>query len=350
MEVKIFHSILHTELMPWTLNQSDIKLINERVKKAGANEPVNQSELAQQIKALILGHSNLIKWIDKQDSNATEPLIELFYSTQLPSFYDAFSKYYSLLINKEVLRIFNAFLFKSKKWSNKIDIIYNTNVALKNIKVLIQQISKQIKERQLENTNINELITCFVLFFLKHKLLTLFFSIQEIHKDNLDEIITVENFYLCELNEPVSKIQPLLYSNNNFEQTITGNEPAQNKLSFGFKKEIEKLRGVITQLCIKNELLNEDMCTKDALVNVLTSKNVFTISTSIYLNCETAVFREIIDKFKPFFSNLKLINIEKSKLFYSKNGILITAQNLSSSKIENPKLKEEISRIFKELQ
>lgn len=347
MEVKIFHSILHTDLMPWTFNKSDIKLIKE--KKPGSKEPANLAELTQQLKALLLDYPDLIKWIDKQNSDTTEPLTELFYSTQLPSFYDAFSKYYSLLISKEALRTFNTFLLKSKKWSNKIDIIYNTNVALKNIKVLIKEASKQIKERQLENDNINEL-TCFVLFFLKHKLLTLFFSVQEIHKDSLDEIITVENFYLYELNEPVSNIQPLLYSDNNFEQTIIDNESAQEKLSFGFKREVEKLRNIVNLLCIKTDLLNEDMCTKDALINVLTSKNVFTTSTCIYLNCETAVFREIIDKLKPSFTNLKLVNIEKSKLVYSKNGTLITAQNLSSSKIENPKLKEEIAKIFKELQ
>ena len=42
--------------------------------------------------------------------------------------------------------------------------------------------------------------------------------------------------------------------------------------------------------------------------------------------------------------------IEKSTAFYSKNGNLITAQNLSAGKVDNPKEKVTIDNILKQVQ
>jgi len=50
------------------------------------------------------------------------------------------------------------------------------------------------------------------------------------------------------------------------------------------------------------------------------------------------------------FTNLKLKAIEKTKAFYSKNGTLITAQNLSAGKVDNPKEKGTIDNILKQMQ
>ena len=85
-------------------------------------------------------------------------------------------------------------------------------------------------------------------------------------------------------------------------------------------------------------------------IEVMASKDLSSTKKQIHIDCETTQFRYIVDKLRPYFRSLTLTNIEKSKLFYSKNGVLITASNLSRNKHHNPKEKETIDSIFKELQ
>jgi hypothetical protein len=125
--------------------------------------------------------------------------------------------------------------------------------------------------------------------------------------------------------------------------------PKQNN-TFSFYGDIKKLEHVIDELCFEVELINEEHNNQKDVLNILLAKDLKKITTEIRLNCETITFRYIINKLQPYFHNLKLIVIEKSALFYSKNGKLITAQNLYSSKIHNPKQKDKIDMIIKHLQ
>ena len=126
--------------------------------------------------------------------------------------------------------------------------------------------------------------------------------------------------------------------------------PVKDKISFGFTGDKEKLKVAIGQLCQKIDLLNEEQTSADALLAVFTSKDLEANTTKVYLNCETTQFRYIIDKIALQFTNLKLKTIEKTKTFYSKNGTLITAQNLSAGKVDNPKEKGTIDSILKQMQ
>ncbi len=123
-----------------------------------------------------------------------------------------------------------------------------------------------------------------------------------------------------------------------------------SKVSFGYKqKDTQKLLAVIIQLNFKIGLLNEMFTSPEQLVQLLTSKDFTKEKIKIYIGCETTQFRYIIDKMKPHFNNFTLISIERSNKFFTLNNIPFTAQNLYSNKIENPKEKESIDKIFQQL-
>ncbi len=137
---------------------------------------------------------------------------------------------------------------------------------------------------------------------------------------------------------------------------ITANEKPQKtngkaaKLTFGFHGDTAKLKSVLSNLCNKIDLLNEEKNNTDELFALLTLKDIKPNSTQIHLGCETAQFRYIIDKLAQHFSNFTQKSIGESEVFYSKKGKQITAQNLYSSKIDNPKDKDAIDKILKQLQ
>lgn len=353
MEINVLHSILHTSLMPWAFDAGNIKFLTEKLKKVGSKEPAFESELIQQLKTLLADYPDLIKWLDKQNTQSPHPLVAHYFTSAFPAYTNNVSKFYSLIISKESLRVFNAFVARSKKWSNKVDAIYQSNILLKSIKALAQQTEKEIQARGLQDApNDQSDLVHFVLHLLLQQLIVLYFDIQEHAKHSLDTIISLEDFYLTELNLPLYAIQQLIsLQKEKSEEFSAGDEaPLSNKFTFGFNGNADNLKTVIRQLCTKADLINEDNTSPDDVVNVLLAKDLTTIETTIHLNCETAIFRYILDKFMPVFSELKFIAIEKSVLFYSKKGNLIKAQNLYSSKIDNPKLKEEIDKIFKHLQ
>ena len=163
----------------------------------------------------------------------------------------------------------------------------------------------------------------------------------------------MEDFYLLDLQQPLSSIQELEYIGNiedinTIEQILT-----QQKLCFGFKDDVVKLQTVINQLCFKIDLLNEEVSSAEELLKVFTAQKILPRSTKIQINCETRVFRYVLDKLRPFFNDLSLANIEKSLIFYSKNDTLLTANNLYVSNKNSsgePKEKETIDKIFKQMQ
>ena len=155
-----------------------------------------------------------------------------------------------------------------------------------------------------------------------------------------------------DLEEPVSNIVYLefiaLPNESSLEQN--SNNTIKDKISFGFTGDKERLKAAIIQLCQKIDLLIDGKTSSDDLFAVLTSRDLEASATKIYLGCETTQFRYIIDKIALQFTNLTLKAIEKTKSFYSKKGTLITAQNLSAGKVDNPKEKGTIDNILKQLQ
>ena len=167
-----------------------------------------------------------------------------------------------------------------------------------------------------------------------------------ITEENIDETIREIRIALLEADVGLSSIKSIT-------EAIRVKAKGQEVLNFGFKDDFERLKSVVNQLCHQVEFLNEDVTSADELLKVFISKNILPNSVKIQIGCETKNFRYIINKFKPYFHNLTLANIEKSQLFYSKSDNLITANNLSASNNKNavePKEKATIDKIFKQMQ
>ena len=348
MEIKILNSILFKELMPWTFDAKGTKAINEKIKKVGSKEPTTEAELVQQLQILLADYSDLSKWLTKQNTKGTSTLKNHCYAIDFPAYSDAVSKFYNAVISLETLRVYNAFNTKMQKYSKKVDIVYQTTIALKNIKALTVNTVKEIKERGFEEAPTEQsTLPHFVLQLLRQHLTILFFDIQALSKASIDSPISIEDFYLLDLNLPkaqISELQKVEIETEKAEKPTT-----KEKLSFGFKGTEAKLKSTITSLVNQVALLNEEKCTADHLVTILTSKALTTKMHKVYFGCETVQLRYIIDKLSASFNNLTPSALAKSELFYTKTNKLLKAQNLYSNKIESPKNQSTIDNIINQM-
>ena len=351
MEMTIFNHILFDSLMPWLVKSYDVTMMNEKLKEAAKVKNESMPGLVNQIKCLLNDKPRLLKWVESQPSNETASLKELTFSTELPEFTDTASKFYSLLIDQESLRIYNAYLSISEKYAHDEDLLhFHTVNALRNLKHYILTASKEIKKRELsiDKESGTNLVT-FVLYYVKYKLITLYFSIQLVNKHVLESIYEITDFYLMELGETKSEIHPIYYDGPK-TKTADKKESASKRLSFGFIGKPDKLKSIINALCTKVELLNETQSPADMLIQLLQSKDIKPGKLKIYLDCDNKNFRHVIERLQPLFNNLSYINIEHSQSFYSKKGTLLKSNNLSKAVSYNAKAKEEIDNIFNQLQ
>jgi hypothetical protein len=349
MEIKILNSILFKELMPWTFDAKGTKAINEKIKKVGSKEPTTEAQLGQQLQILLADYTDLSKWLTKQNTKGTSPLKNHCYAIDFPDYPNAITKYYSKIISLETLRVYNAFNTKIQKYSNKVDIVYHTAIALKNIKALAVNTVKEIKEKGFEEAPTEQSsLSHFVLQSLRQHLTILFFDIQELSKASIDNPTSIEDFYLLDLNLPKAQINELVKVEIETEKTVK--PTTKEKLSFGFTGTELKLKSVITQLVNQVELLNEEKCTADHLVTILTSKALTSKMHKVYFGCETVQVIYIFDKLKDYFNKSIPQTIEASNLFYTKGNKLFKAQNFYSNKIDNPKNQPTIDNILKQMQ
>lgn len=348
MEMKIFNHILFDSLMPWLVKTSDVRPMNECLKEAAKLSPVTQEDLIAQVKNLLSTKASLLVWLEKQKATSGK-LRPLSYSTDLPDYSDTATKYFATLINAESYRIFNAFLTVSEKYKNDDGLLsYHTANALRNLKHYILTASKEIKARRLSYTEVTGDLSSFVLFYLKYKLIALYFSIQSVNSEAVESLVELEDFYLMELNETIADVHPIY---REYLLSIPLKETKVKRLNFGFTGKAEKLKAIINALCAKVHLLDESRSPADMLIQLLQSKDIKPGKVKIYLDCDNKNFRYIIDEMeKRYFDNLSLINIEHSQSFYSKKGTLLTSNSLSKAATSNPKAKEEIDKIFQQLQ
>lgn len=348
MEIKILNSILFKELMPWTFDAKSTKTINEKIKKVGIKDPITEAQLVQQLQILLADYTDLSKWLTKQNTKDTSSLKNHNYAIDFSDYPDAATKYFSKIISLETLRVYNAFYNKIQKYSNKVDIVYHTTIALKNIKALAVNTVKEIKERGFEEApNEDSSLTHFVLQLLRQHLTVLFFDIQELSKDYLENPISIEDFYLLDLNLPKAHINEL--QKVEIETEKTEKPTTKGKLTFGFTGNEAKLKSTITHLVNKVELLKEDKCTVEHLVEVLTAKALTTKMHKIYIGCETVQAVYIFENLKDYFNKSIPQTFEASKLFYTKGNTPFKAQNYYSNKIESPKNQSTIDNIINQM-
>lgn len=349
MEMKIFNHMLFDSMMPWLIKTADIRPMNECLKEASKISPETQQDLTEQESELLTNRTTLLEWLKKQKST-TAKLNPLNYSTALPDYTDTATKFYSTLIDAECLRIYNAMLSVSEKYKADKDLLsYHATNALRNLKHYVLTASKEIKARKLSYNDgkIDDLST-FVLFYLKYKLIALYFSIQLVYEKSIEPPVELEDFYLMELNETKADVHPIYREEH---ETINLKEEKRKRLNFGFTGKPDKLKSVINALCARVELLKEELSPADMLIQLLQSKDIKPGKVKIYLDCDNKNFRYIIEKLAHyFFDDLSFIKIEHTQAFYSKKGNLLTANSLSKAASSNPKAKAEIDKIFQQLQ
>lgn len=353
MEIKILDSILHGELKPWKLNTSGNKRFTELVRTAKAVSPTTNAELQKQLTALLSDCPDLKKWLGTQTTKNNTALRQLVCSIDLPACSSPLTHFYAAVITAETLRVYNSFIQQSVNWNTSIDIPFQTDRLLTSLKVLTQQTVAELKERGFTAVLDEQSDTVhFALYYLQHRLIQLYFSVQKLFKDNLPLVTTLEDFYSLDLNLPKTQMIEFKKSAIVPGKEVTSIAQSDNKpFSFGFKGDEAKLRNLISVLCTHKNLLDETITKPDDFIKLLTTKDINDKAYKIQIGCETNLFQHIVDKLKNKLPKLSYANIGRCNYFFTKNGNPIQASLLSNSKSNNPvskKIKEEIDKFFKE--
>ena len=315
-------------------------------------------------------YGSLAPWLDKNkpderfvaklnEIKKVEPFFPYQYEIEFYRPFNAKTQYYHKLIQNESIAYCNK-IFQIVKDDDNIKLLkyWRNDTLEKKIPSKLKDLGKLIKDKQYDlhyidpkkmsfDVDADHKTEAFVMQLLKVAFIRIFLETQDFFPfiPN-EELFIEEDLYTRFLFEPVPKISFL--KKVPLPINITSHSITTKKLNFGYKeKTTDRLKDICRLLNLKIDFLNDDLTSEDNFVEVMTSKDLNKISTQIHIGCETTQFRYIVDKFKPYFNSLTLSNIEKSKLFYSKNGVLITATNLSRNKHHDPKEKTTIDKIFK---
>lgn len=212
MESKLLDGIIHGELKPWLVEKKPQRFFSELVIGNTQNQPANYSELIDRISILLREFPKQLKSI-KDEEYIKLPILEFDYKIKLPSYTNAFTKYYLTLISLESLRFYNSVIFASENWSDITDVRYQVGKILNNLKVLSKQTAEELKIREYDFNEIKLADDVGItLQTLLQSLITVYFNIQSQFQKSLEHIITLKDFYLLNLELPEYSIQ---YFENN---------------------------------------------------------------------------------------------------------------------------------------
>lgn len=349
----LFDSIIHRNLRPWllktslqqkltTLHKSELKHLSEKPHKFLKTfknvfgEDINDSDLED------------INLVLENTDEIDQPIHP--YKIGFPLCYDDISDFYlDLIKNLNEGLLFTIVNFDCREYSDD-EIKSHINTLIKRLQVLADDINAEQHHDEL---------TFYVFNLLRLSLFNILSQIFYFYGDYTDHHSTTETKFLKKIAPDYSrnKDNDELYENliKKFKKAVKKVEPKAKpepvkKLSFIYKyPDSRKLEYITKQLQLSIDFLKPETDEED-FVQVMKADDLRKMEKKIYLDIETTQFRYIIDKFKPFFHQLSYANIEKSEAFYSKRGILIKASNLSRNNNPNPKEKEIIDSIFKEMQ
>jgi hypothetical protein len=167
----------------------------------------------------------------------------------------------------------------------------------------------------------------------------------------LKEYLEIEAEFIKETKDIsfFDKAQPIKRVQAKSNKKLSSGEEVP--FTFGYKAQsIDPLKEFVLELNRQIYLLKDNEDAVDNFISVLTSDDLSQKLPTVTFNCETTQLYYIFNNLKPFFKNLTFKNIEKSQLFFTKNGNHLKGQNLSASKVDFPKNYEEIDRAFTHLQ
>lgn len=218
LKIKILDSILHGDLKPWKIDASDQRRFTELVKAATATSPQTYGELQKQLATLLDNYPSLQKIVAGETQTGGNPLVQHYFKTELPKYNDPLTQFYYSIITKEALRFFNQFLLKSENWIDPIDIHFQVNKTLTDIRVLATQTAEELAQRGFVSfpDKLSDFVH-IVLFTLKQMLTALFFEVQERFAKQLSQNTTEEFYYLHYLKEPSPATPALIPDTAYFE-------------------------------------------------------------------------------------------------------------------------------------
>lgn len=231
MEIRILDSIMHGELKPWKVQNNPRRFL-ELIKKVSGEFPISIWELTEYVSKLLTDFPNQYKLIEK-DTSSDVPIKSLIFTIQLPNYIDSFTGFYYRLITADCIRIYNMLIDESVKWKEIVDVRYQIGKVLTDIRVLCKQTTTELNDRgfntipAIESNPIH-----YTLYYLKHRLIQLYFSIQEYFKGSLRETVSIEDYYLFHLEDSTANIVLLVEGST---LTIADSTPTD-------EWQIEKLR------------------------------------------------------------------------------------------------------------
>lgn len=317
MEISVLDSILNDNLKPWLIDNSNVKHFQEAIKNVNQIKCDNYNQLHEQI-INILGNEfkHISKKINNSYSKQQTKLISNFYSIEFNQYTDTITQFYFLIISKETERIFNSFIIESKSWEDPIDIYYHATQTLLGIRVLASEVNEELIERNYNN-NIPQDHIQYALQFLKIKLIALFFDIQELFKEHLNNIETIDTFCINYLGKIDTTIKL---------------KPAESLIRFNLNKIINKIyeNSELNKLLKLTESLKSE--NKNQIIAAIENYKFF-IKTDLSINSiDDLLDTEIINKYFEEYKAEVLEKINTHNLGHQRLMII----NEELEKNENP--------------
>ena len=331
MELTILRSVLLGKLRPWLDANKNVTFYNQNLTPQFIQPQNSIDEYYTLLKDIYNKDKDLfIKdglqiYLSQPSNNVKQniniPLVTMNESLQ-PT--NPIERFYYALIKNEVTRISNNVLQAILKRIKDVDRKYIINTIKTNIVSFLKLIGDNqeiIKSKDEVSKNIINVLQSHTVRLLleiellyPHYLSSLQSDKYQIFGEYLKTDIPEDNFY--SENSLIREISNL--STQVSKKIITKQLEIPNAFSFRFKGDETKLKFVINQLALYLDFIKEPT-TEKHLLEVLTAKNLTENSPKIYLNCQTVVFKYFIDFIKVYFHNFNATQMEKSKLFYSKD-------------------------------
>lgn len=345
MSLQIFNSILNAELKPWLIDIEE-RTLKETVRQSNKMPTSNMQEVVDKLKLLLQPFNNLQKFISVSNTNEIQ---EQGYLCNPIEATTILQHYYKALIDAELIRYYNDALSNPFIKDYTLDVPFQIGEkCLKGIAVLCNQANNELIERSFADQAPYADITHFTLTYLRNNLTALYFAIQEPYKEHLNTVYNMEQDFCmyCIDNSFVISLNKNLTATDTAQPKVNIKSSA---LSFGFKGEVDILKRIVNALNLRFEFLNEKKTTTEQFIEVFTARDLKGVQTKIHIDCATNEFEEVMQQFKSLASKFTPTTINKSKLFYTKEGTLIDDNLLyvtkNKSKLASDK-KDQITAIF----
>lgn len=353
---------MYGHLRPW-LFQGDEKFFRTHLTPTFANPSTSIDEYYKVLKSIFNNHRELFDdesldvYLQKPHSNSEYQILQPIIELTLPPATNAKERFYYALIKNEATRTSNNVFQALSKKLQDYDRKYIVNVFKSNLVAVLSNFSSVVQSLEAPDATALAILNALKLHTVQLLKETELLYPQFLNSLPSDDAQIFMEFLKEEIpeDEIFTKSGQESHIRNSLLQTIANvplrNIVSSNAFSFGFKGDGEALKIVLLQLSNQLDLVKQPT-TAEHLLTLLTTKDIKTCTTEIFIGCETTEFRYIIDLWKPYFKKLTPTNIEKSNLFRSKDhpSTNLNAQNLYSSKHKDKtKNQTTIDNIFKHM-